>query len=1789
MSILGRILISSAERLDLNDISSIDSFVAGDFKYLIQSFVGDSTPYVLKGFDVIDPSGCIGTTSCTIRVADSVVYYPTSSAGSFFYGLPAGSPASLPLIPELKSSATNYIYLTFTTTELAADSRAFWDPDQNGGAGGEFSQEVNTESMLSIATNTSVSTFPEGTIPIAKVTTDGSGIIQSVQDCRDMMFRLGTGGSTPNPYSNFNFPSLPSVPYARNEPSTLMISNTDPNPFQGGDKNIQSLKDWMDAVMSKIKELSGTPYWYYLSPSISVPQVFQDALASVLKSKGEWKHDGTTPGLVTWTADITQKSLQDPHDIIIRNGSTQLADEQIAYITLIRDADINTGPYPVSFYNGLNYVNGILSSFQNLSVGDWIKQKVDTVDKYLRIENFYSGANLTGSPGVTSNLALSIKLNGNYAGATATVDAVYTKGIFQSTDVQVVDRNNAALQAAGGNMFWLVARSDVKMGISSVISHTVNGTITACDGVTATISATLHGLVDGDRLTLTGAFTGVYVVEIKDANTFTIQVSTTATGAVVGTYYICTTTARYNTDATLQLEDANHHFESNETVVFANSTYTNTFPEQVNYRSPTTFEIPSISTFSPDSTWTVSGVRVNVRKSFGSIRIVQGESIQIGEVDGVNIQKFIGMNSLAETYPSYILPDSYNTLIGQEHFNCASNDNLSQRAAKLTAMMADRVQDRGISFRGRTTIRNTTNGADQDITATNTIVVDKPKSASQTITLTCSLPANSAGIAVIDRNGSGVISVSVESLGSSFLLEENTFILFYRLSGNDVYCWDNNVVPPNGTFTVNAIEHAQNKNITVFYPAEVSINLNILSPNYNKVTFADTTVDLTIAIPGSSNYNTLTTSAVNNFEVDDGYVVWVRIDRNAAKIFNTLHVADAPDTTTNGAVYVTTKALVPIEQDVVVLYERIGTALLGLHRPEQLQNNVYEESIDVVLAPSGDHQIGAVSSGANISLPPDTRDNGNPQYYIYGSGQLEVFLNGQMIYESRDWAEVVGSPIASLCNQIQILRNLVINDVLTFRVDTSGSVYFANTVGMSFTMQDTYNAGRFITTNSGQPVVISGPAGEDLLQVNGNVKITGVIDPSGLVFEPQVSNPLTILQSGLWIDSSSSLMYSKTGSTINVSTDYVRRDGTLAMTASLNLNSHTITNLLDPVGVQDAATRNYTDTSSANANYLHTDGTVAATGNINANSHKVVNILDPIDPQDAATRNYTDTSISTAFGTAVSSCLKLDGTNSMSANLNANTHKVVNVTDPSDLQDAVTKNYSDNAVSTALGTALSSCLKLDGTNSMGANLNVNSHKIVNVTDPLDPQDAATKIYVDQPTSHMTLFVSIANNTGSTLYAGSVVAMSSNTPHGVILANANSLSLVEGTVGVVYQDILNNASGYMQVAGEITVLGGPFDLGKRVYVSAAISGDATPLAPTISGTIVYFLGVASTTSTVILSPNLDAINDNVYDESITYVSPISSGSVIVLPNDSRNSNAAQTYPVGEGLLEMYLNGQYLHLGVDWAEIGLPGASSNVITIQQDIKIGDVLTFRINLQNSAYFMSSSGSSSSLQTAYNNGRFITVANSQPIDISGTAGQKLLAIHGDIQLDGVIDPIGVTFTPQVSNPLPLNQSGIWVSSIGNLMTQKGDSSSPIDITAAVVSSSTPETLITTLTNNTGNTIAARTVVCVNSSGDITPVSVAVEANAFSVIGVTANSISNASSGTIVISGALKNITTSASFGDALFIAIDGSLTNVKPTIGVNGFMAGDFVIKVGIIVKDHTNSLQKNLIINNQIMGQL
>lgn len=810
MAVLGRLLVSSAERLDLPDFLSIDSYTQGDFKYLLKSFVGDDKPFILKGFDVINPGNAIGTQNVSIRVADSVVYYPGSLAGPFFYGLEEGNTQAAPLVPELRKNATNYVYLTLTTSEAAKDTRAFWDPDKEGGDGGEFTQDVNTQTVLSADINVSASSFPENTIPVAIIEV-GANFITSIQDARDMMFRLGSGGLNPDPLARYDWRDDPTAAHERSEPNTIMTNALDPNPFQGGDKNIENLKEWMDAIMTKLAELGGTTYWYEDTSVFNIINVFKDALTTSIKSKGLWSSSSVTPGMLTWSEDILLQSTSDLTELIIRDGNKTLADNEVMYIDRVRDVAINTGSISVEWFNAVNHVNGQLGAFENLSKGDWVKKADDNDNLYLRVEEFYAAANKGG--GVTApGSALSIKLSANYTGVSETKQGIYIKGVYLASEVDVADRASSAIEDAAGNYYWIAMRSDTILNVSDITTTQLSLDITAHDGLKALVTSVAHGLSDGQKITIAGStnFDGTYAVSVETANTFYIDLvaGPHADELTQAGFYATITTAVRTTDDGLQLESASHGLTTNQRVVLSGTTNYNgdfqVFPTGTNL-----FTIPVSSLIATESAGVSTVVNIYVRTDIGPTKLERGENKAIGEADGANLMSFIGMDNDAQTYPDYYITPNYNTIDASENYNASSTDNLTQRVSKLTAMIADKAQDKTIKITldGIQNITNTTNGAAQDITfvrkdaavagVLTAIVPSSIGNAAVTIDAGFSLNVNQVAYFSIDRNTASALTISGDVTVvdiDSLPLDENVFVLAFRLADTDVSLWDGSQV-----------------------------------------------------------------------------------------------------------------------------------------------------------------------------------------------------------------------------------------------------------------------------------------------------------------------------------------------------------------------------------------------------------------------------------------------------------------------------------------------------------------------------------------------------------------------------------------------------------------------------------------------------------------------------------------------------------------------------------------------------------------------------------------------------------------------------------------------------------------------------------------------------------------------------------------------------------------------------------------------------------------------------------
>lgn len=124
---------------------------------------------------------------------------------------------------------------------------------------------------------------------------------------------------------------------------------------------------------------------------------------------------------------------------------------------------------------------------------------------------------------------------------------------------------------------------------------------------------------------------------------------------------------------------------------------------------------------------------------------------------------------------------------------------------------------------------------------------------------------------------------------------------------------------------------------------------------------------------------------------------------------------------------------------------------------------------------------------------------------------------------------------------------------------------------------------------------------------------------------------------------------------------------------------------------------------------------------------------------------------------------------------------------------------------------------------------------------------------------------------------------------------------------------------------------------------------------------------------------------------------------------------------------------------------------------------------------------------------------------------------------------------------------------------------------------------------NASGGTLAKATPVSVNASGQLIAVNVSNEAIVQAMVGLTTASIPNAANGQITDSGRLENVTSSFTPGDALYVAKDGSVTNLKPDIGAGGFVSGDFVIFIGVLVKNEFVPSNLDIKLMISLVGQL
>jgi hypothetical protein len=255
------------QRVDVPHLRSIDSSIAADFDVLAGKVQAGEQALVVRGFTVSNAGASVPVASIQLNTADGILYNVNATESGTFLWVPTNRAIEFldtinnPRIDgSFAPSQVNYVGLDFRRTADAstADLVQILDPDTL------LEQPKTVPLGRTLDYRIVISTIPFSStpnlVPIVKIKTDANNTIDSatdsVQDARNLMFRLGRGGDFPNQYESFSWAN------GRTEYDSSVSSLSTLDKFIGGDKGILSQKSWMDAVMTRIWEIGGGQNWY---------------------------------------------------------------------------------------------------------------------------------------------------------------------------------------------------------------------------------------------------------------------------------------------------------------------------------------------------------------------------------------------------------------------------------------------------------------------------------------------------------------------------------------------------------------------------------------------------------------------------------------------------------------------------------------------------------------------------------------------------------------------------------------------------------------------------------------------------------------------------------------------------------------------------------------------------------------------------------------------------------------------------------------------------------------------------------------------------------------------------------------------------------------------------------------------------------------------------------------------------------------------------------------------------------------------------------------------------------------------------------------------------------------------------------------------------------------------------------------------------------------------------------------------------------------------------------------
>jgi hypothetical protein len=320
------------QRVDVPHLRAVESSICADFDVLAGQIMTGVKPVVVSGFDLIPLTAGSAAITLQVNVSRGAIIHPLAAEAGSIFSVAAGrvsetlNASNARVSGGFTASATNYIGLDLRrrADSGTADLVQFLDADTLLEQPKTVPLGRTLDYIIYISTQ-EFSTTP-GLLPLAKVVTDAFNNIVSLEDARPMLCRLGSGGSIPDPKHAW--------PWASSR-----VEAGDNSDFGSGDKGVNSVKDWMDAMMTRVWELGGGQYWYSPTADRNVRMIRTGATFT----NGEWfEWDGTDlhwKGLKFAFDNSAAASNTVANQTSNSAGLTDLADGDCVYVDVNRDTD----------------------------------------------------------------------------------------------------------------------------------------------------------------------------------------------------------------------------------------------------------------------------------------------------------------------------------------------------------------------------------------------------------------------------------------------------------------------------------------------------------------------------------------------------------------------------------------------------------------------------------------------------------------------------------------------------------------------------------------------------------------------------------------------------------------------------------------------------------------------------------------------------------------------------------------------------------------------------------------------------------------------------------------------------------------------------------------------------------------------------------------------------------------------------------------------------------------------------------------------------------------------------------------------------------------------------------------------------------------------------------------------------------------------------------------------------------------------------------------------------------